>query len=540
MYSLASLNACRRGSLASEQCLPCLADVEHYDSIIIGAGHNGLVCAAYLAAAGQTVLVLEAADAAGGLAATREFHDGYVASVAHSAGHFSARVAKDLDLAAHGLKYSNEPLALIGLDVNGNHVRIENGSVAGAGDDDAAAYPAYEAFMRKLAAALEPFWFKTMPRIGNNSFGEILTFAQLGLKLRGLGKSDMHEFMRVISLPTRDLMDENFDNELLKATLSWDGLIGARLAPRSPNAAVIAMLYRLSGTSAGAHVIPDGGMPALIDALAGAAKAAGAEIRCASKIDRILIDGNIDGLAIRGVQLADGEKVEATRIVSSTDPKRTFEQLVGVEYLDIEFTNRIRRLRSQGYVAKLHLALGDEPEFAGLDRADGRLIVAPDMEAIERAFDHAKYGELPDEPVMEVVIPSLNQTGLAPDGHHVLSAHVMYVPYALRGGWDDTARQTIADRSIATLERYAPGIREHIVHAEFLTPADLEREYRASGGHWHHGELAMDQMLMMRPTYEAAQYATPIPGLYLCGAGSHPAGDIVGAAGRNAAREILR
>jgi phytoene dehydrogenase-like protein len=211
-----------------------------------------------------------------------------------------------------------------------------------------------------------------------------------------------------------------------------------------------------------------------------------------------------------------------------------------VEYLDIGFTNRIRRLRCDGYVAKLHLALSGLPQIPGLERPDGRMIVAPQLDAIEFSYDAAKYGELPQQSVMEFVVPTVHEAAMAPDGKHVLSAHVMYVPYALKGGWTDDARNDMRDRAVDTLASCVPGIRELLVHSEFLTPADLERQFRVTGGHWHHTEFAMDQILMMRPTYEAAQYATPIPGLFLCGAGSHPGGDLTGAAGHNAAIEILR
>ena len=209
-------------------------------------------------------------------------------------------------------------------------------------------------------------------------------------------------------------------------------------------------------------------------------------------------------------------------------------------HLDIGFTNRIRRLRCDGYVAKLHLALNGAPDFTGLQQADGRMIIAPELDSIEFAFDDAKYGECSKNPVMEIVVPSMHDASLAPKGQHVLSAHVMYVPHKLKGGWTDAARDDIRERTIDTIASYAPDIRDQIIHSEFLTPADLEENYHVTGGHWHHTEMAVDQMLMMRPTYEAAQYGTPISGLHLCGAGSHPGGGLMGAAGHNAAREILR
>jgi phytoene dehydrogenase-like protein len=287
-------------------------------------------------------------------------------------------------------------------------------------------------------------------------------------------------------------------------------------------------------------MIPAGGVEGLVGALHSAATKAGVEFKHASPVDRIQVNGDENGLRVSGVQLADGEIVSSTRVVSSADPKKTFLDLVGVENLEIDFTNRIRRLRCDGHVAKLHLALDGLPHFNGVDKPDGRLIIAPEMDAIEFAFDDAKYGQCSQNPVMEIVIPSLHDSTAAPEGQHVLSAHVMYVPYELKGGWTDAARSEIAQRSIDTIAAYAPGLKEQVLHAELLTPRDLEQSHHVSGGHWHHAELSADQMFMMRPTYEAAQYATPIPGLYLCGAGTHPGGGLAGAPGHNAAKEILK
>lgn len=514
--------------------------MDRYDSIIVGAGHNGLVCAAYLAKSGQRVLVLEASDAPGGLGASREFHPGFRVSVAHSVSHFSQKISDDLKLASHGFESTSKSLPTIGLSAGNDHVVVDKGSLRGTSSDDANAYQDYSRLMHRFADALKPFWLKTMPRIGSIGLADLMTFAHVGLNIRRMGKKDMREFMRIAALPARDLMDEYFDNDLLKATLSWDGLIGAKMAPRSPNSAVLAMLYRMAEESRGAHTIPTGGVNGLVAALAESASSFGVTIKYGAPVSRILVDANAAGLVAKGVQLADGHKIEADRVISATDPQRTFLNLVGVEHLDIGFTNRIRRLRCNGYVAKLHLALNGLPEFEGLEQADGRIIIAPDMDSIEFAFDDAKYGECPANPVMEIVIPSAHDASLAAPGQHVLSAHVMYVPYQLKGGWTDTARDQMCHRAIDTIAQYAPRIRKQIIHKEFLTPVDLERNYRVTGGHWHHTEFAMDQLLMMRPTYEAAQYSTPIPGLFLCSAGCHPGGDISGAAGHNAAHEILR
>ena len=514
--------------------------MSNYDSIVIGAGHNGLVCAAYLAAKGQRVLVLEAASAPGGLAETREFHPGFRASVAHTISQFSPKVAADLKLARYGYALPEQWLDTVALGDGGDHVVVGRYGVEGVADADANSFLRWREKMALLAESLQPSWLKTMPRIGDTSVRSGLTFGEIGLRLRKLGRDDMLEFLRVATLPMRDLMDENFENKRLQAALAWEGLIGSRMAPRSPNNAVFAMLYRMLGETRGRHTLPAGGVQSLVTALQAAARDAGAELRLGAPVRRVVLAADNRGQRVEGVELDSGEIIGADRVVSSADPQRTFLGLVGARHLEIEFANRIRRLRCEGYVAKLHLALAGLPAFTGIETPANRMLIADDPDALEFAFDDAKYGNWSENPVMEVLIPSLHDPSLAPGGQHVLSAHVMYVPAKLKGGWTDEARAALLDRVLETLESYAPGLRELVLHSEMLTPADLEDSYRVTGGHWHHTEFAVDQMLMMRPTYEAAQYRTPIPGLFLCGAGCHPGGGLVGAAGHNAAREILR
>ena len=513
--------------------------MKHFDTVIIGGGHNGLVCANYLAKAGQAVLVLEASANFGGLASKRTFFPGFKVNVAHAINQFSGEINSDLNLSKFGYTYSNKALLNIGLDLDGEHVTVAQDGVHGVSDADKKSYQKYISSLRKFAKALKPFWMKTIPRLNVSSIKEILTFMQIGLKIKMLGRKDMREFLRIFSLPARDLMDEFFDSDLLKATLSWDALIGSSQAPRSPNNSILPLLYRMSGEHYGHYFIPECGVDGLIDALVASAKNAGVELRLDSRVKKISIDGNRDGLRAVGVLIDGKDEISADRIVSAIDPKQTFIDLVGTESLEIEFSNRINRLRAQGYVAKLHLALSGLPDFKGLESPDARLIIASNMDKIEFAWDDAKYGQCPQEPVMEVIIPSIHDQSLAPKGKHVLSANIMYVPYQKNGGWSDQEKKELMDKLVDTLSLYAPGIKDQILHSELLTPNDLEKTYNVTGGHWHHAELALDQMLMMRPTYESAQYKTRINGLYICGAGCLPGGSVMGAAGHNAAKEIL-
>lgn len=513
--------------------------MSNYDAIIVGAGHNGLVCATLLAKAGKRVLVLEANASEGGLGASREFHEGFQAPMAHGAASFSSTVLKDLNLAGEGLSFS-DALPTVGLSEDGKHVSVVGDSVTGALEADAAAYPAYRAKLKRYAKVLKSIWESTLPRLGAGGLAESLVYAKGALNVRMLGRDDMGEFVRVLTLPMRDLIDEVFEDPKLQGLLSWDGVIGNKMAPRSPNNAVLPLLLRMNGLHDGDHCVPTGGMKALNEALLSAAKKAGVTIRFDAPVANFIIEGDENGQRATGVALASGETLQSSTVVSSADPKTTFMKLVGARHLDIQFTNRINRLRADGMVAKYHAALSELPKINGLDELGGRLLIAPTFDAIEFAYDDAKYGEASEHPVMEITFPSLQDPSLAPDGKHVMSVNVMYAPYKEKSGWSEAARSAFLGRVVETLEKYIPGISSLVMKQELLTPADLEAEYHAYGGHWHHGELSLEQALMMRPTYYAAQYSTPIPGIYLCGAGAHPGGGMTGLPGRNAAREILK
>jgi phytoene dehydrogenase-like protein len=507
--------------------------------IIIGGGHNGLVCAAYLAKAGRKVTVLEASDQLGGAAASREFAPGYKASCAHLLYLLDDKISKELALASHGLSMAKSGLNTVALAEDGNHLTIRPDSVEGEGlsNEDKVAYKEYRRFMSKFAGIVGGLHNQVPPRITKER-GDLMAMGKLALKIRMLGKEDMSEFLRIAGINIYDVLKENFDNPLLKGALSLDAVLGTFSGPRSNNS-VFTALHRMSGNNsgaAGAVSIPAGGMGSVTEALAAAARKAGADIRNSSPVSRILVDG----LQVSGVELAGGEQISASTVISNADPKTTFLDLLGAAHVEADFARRVNNIRTRGNAAKLHLALDGLPNFTGVDQQQlgERLVIAPSVEYVELAFNHCKYGEFSEKPVAEITIPSIHDPGLAPDGKHVLSAIVQYAPRNLGAGWTES-KAAFTGVVMDLLSTYAPDIRDRTVATELLTPEDLESEFRLPGGHWHHGELSLDQFMMLRPVPKSAQYKTPVDGLYLCGAGCHPGGGVMGSAGRNAANTVL-
>jgi phytoene dehydrogenase-like protein len=508
--------------------------------VIVGAGHNGLACAAYLARAGREVVVLEAAPQVGGAAVTREFAKGFrVSGCSHLSYLLDPGIARELKLASHGLKWARTGLKTVALAQAGDHLvllggKVESGTVPEA---DRKALAEYHARMLRFARVVARQHNRKPPRLGGGGRSEMLGAALLGFDIRRLGREDMREFLRIAGINIYDVLEEQFDSPALKGALALDAVLGTNLGPRSNNS-VLSLLHRLSGEAAGNDglSIPEGGMGAISEALAAAARAAGATIRTSSPVRRITLEGD----RVSGVELEGGEKVAAQTVVSNADPARTLLGLLGARHLETGFVHRIRHFRTKGMAAKLHLALEALPSFARLsaELVGERLVIAPDMTYLEHAFDAAKYGQCSPEPALEVTIPSLHDKSLAPAGKHVLSAVVLYAPFDPRASGDE-ARSELLDRALAALDRHAPGLRRQVTASELLLPADLEREFRISGGHWHHGELALDQFMMLRPVPGAAQYAMPVGGLFLCGAGCHPGGGVMGSAGRNAANAVL-
>ena len=510
-------------------------------TVVIGAGHNGLVAAAYLARTGRAVTIVEAATHVGGAAVTREFAPRFrVSAVAHLVHLLEPSIVRELDLGRHGLAFARDRLRTVALDPDGGALVLDGGQVVAgrvsAGDQTA--YAAFVARMRRFAAVLGRQHSRVPPRLAWERWADALPAAALGLDIRRLGRDDMREFLRVVTMAIYDVLDEQFESPLLKGALALDAVLGTRLGARSGNT-VFSFLHRLSGAAYGAGhgpALPRGGVGSVTDALAAAARLAGAEIRLGCPVATIGVSGG----RTTGVGLESGEFIAADTVVSSADPRTTLLALLGARHLETEFAQRIHHLRAVGTAAKLHLALAGLPHFRGVDAAHAgeRLVISPSATYADEAFNPAKYRRCSEQPLLEITIPTVHDSTLAPGGQHVLSAIVQYAPYDLAGGWD-AARGPFQQLLVDLLERHAPGIKGLVLAAELLSPVDIERDYRIGGGHWHHAELTIDQALMLRPVPGAAQYAMPVAGLYLCGAGCHPGGGVIGAAGRNAARVII-
>ena len=513
----------------------------HYDVIIVGGGHNGLVCANYLAKSGRKVLILEANESLGGAATTREFADNYsISGCAHWLFQLSPKVASDLGLAKHGLKLAARNLNSIALAEDGNHITMKGDGVEGGGlsEKDQHAYQRFNYQMLKFSKLLAVAFERRAPKLLDNNLTDRMTLAKLGLGMKMLGKENMRDLLRLALINIYDVMEENFDNELLKAAICVDGVMGSYMGPRSPNT-VFGYLYRRLGDVYGfkGPAVVEGGMGALGNALATSAMDRGVDIQTKARVGKI----NLSLDKVTGVTLTTGEDFRAKIVVSNADPKSTLEKLVGFKNLETGVVRRVSNIRMRGSAAKLHLALNGMPDFGGLTESQKgqRLLIAPSMNYIEQAFNSAKYGEYSIAPVLDISIPSVHDPSLAPAGAHVLSAIVQYAPHDLKGGWD-SAREPFKNLVIERINQYAPGIKEQIINSELLTPEDLEGEFNMTGGHWHHGEISLDQIMMMRPFPGASQYATSVSGLFLCGAGAHPGGGVMGLAGKNAAKEIIK
>ncbi len=522
---------------------------ETRDVIIIGAGHNGLVTAFYLAKAGLKPLVLERRPQAGGCAVTNEFHPGFRCStLAHASSPVRPDVVSDMNLAAHGLETYVPDVRVLSLSPEGHHLALFSDTgrtqqeIAKYSTKEAASYAEFQKAMANIAAVVDQLLRMTPPDIDAPASGNVFDLLKTGRKIRGLNEKDFYRLLRWMPMAAADLVAEWFDTEILRATIAAQGIFGTYLGPWSAGSGASLLLRAASdGNPAGEATYVMGGTGALTTAMAIAAQASGVEIRTNAEVAQVSVKEG----AATGVLLSDGSEIDARAVISNADPKRTLLGLVDPQHLAPSFLQRLQHYRMNGTVAKVNLALSGLPTFNGLSGEasaflGGRIQVSPEVDYLERAFDASKYGEFSQHPYLEATIPTLHDPLLAPAGKHVMSIYMQYAPYELRNADWDSQRDALGDVVVNTLAQYTPDLPGLIEAREIITPKDLERTYALTGGHIFHGELALDQLFTMRPLLDWAQYRTPIKALYLCGSGTHPGNGLTGGSGANAAREIAK
>jgi phytoene dehydrogenase-like protein len=524
--------------------------VKTYDVIIVGGGHNGLVAAAYLAGAGRTTLVLEKREIVGGCAVTEEIWPGYrVSTAAYLTSLLQERIIRELDLPRYGYHVDAKDPAFFSPFPDNRYLFMWQDSaktlaeIAKFSKRDAAIFPEYERQLERLSEVVESLLLTTPPEFPPRGVGDFVEYLKLAGRVRKLSPRDLRALVKIFTESAADLLDEWFESEEVKVTLATDGVIGANGGPRSTGTAYI-LLHHVMGSVGGKRGLwgfVRGGMGAVSNAIADAARSRGAEIRTSADVRNILVENGV----ARGVALRDGEEIRARVVASNLTPQTTFLRLMDPRELPPELISAMGSYRSGGTSVKINFGLNGLPDFRALPGAPGpqhraTMHICPSIEYIERAWDDAKYGRPSASPLIELTIPTMYDASLAPPGKHIMGAFLQYAPYTLRGSNWDESREPFANRVIDMIGEYAPGFRGLIDHMQVLTPLDLERTFGLTGGNIFHGEMSLDQMFVMRPTPSCARYKTPVRGLYLCGSGTHPGGGVMGAPGYNAAREILK
>jgi phytoene dehydrogenase-like protein len=505
-----------------------------YDAVVVGGGHNGLVAAAYLAKGGMRTLVLERREAVGG-----------ALELAHTVGRFRSSVVRDLGLAGHGLDLIRPAVRVFAPQPDGRSVTLWADPERTARElrrwsaPDAAAYTGFDRKVRALASFMAYLHAATPPDIAGPSFADAIAGLKLGRAFRALGTKAARELPRAMPIAVADFVGEAFADDGLRAAIAARGVQYAAVGPWSAGTTAILLSDSAGndGGAAGQATFVRGGPSAFAQALSASVRSFGADIRCGAEVTRIT---STDGRAT-GVALASGEEIPAGVVVSGLDPKRTLLSLVDPVAMGPTLVWRAGNLRMPGVVAKVDLTLDGPPPFAAKEeRLRGRIVIAPGIDYLERAFDASKYGAVSEAPCLEATIPSLSDPTIAQPGTHLMSVIAQYAPYHRReGDWDNADRDTLGDLVLKTLEEYAPGLSDRVTSRRVLTPLDLEREYSLTEGHPLHGEPTLDQFFAWRPLLGHSRYRVAIEGLYLCGSGAHPGGGITGAPGANAAREIL-
>ena len=519
-----------------------------YDCIVIGGGHNGLVNAAYLARAGKRVLVLERRHVLGGAAVTEEVFPGFKFSVcSYVVSLLRPEIIRELDLPRHGLEilpldgtFTPMPSGDYLWRVN-DHAKTRR-EIARHSKLDAEAYDEYGKAMVEMAHFVKPIMNMTPPDPASLNPKGLMELLTMGRRFQKLSAEDKYNQVQLMTMSAVDFLDQWFETDVLKATMSASGIIGTFLGVRSPGTAYV-LLHHYMGEIDGAFRswgLSRGGTGAISNSIADAAREAGAEIRTEAPIVKIILK---NGQA-KGVALENGDEIYADIISSSVDPRLTFMKMIGCEHLPEDFVDSIKRYKFRGSSGKVNLALDALPNFTALPGAGphlrGAVSISPSVDYMERAYDDAKYGRYSRRPYIDIVIPTLTDPSVAPPGKHVMSCFVQYAPYNLKEGTWDEKREEFGDNVIDTIAEHAPNIKDIILHRQVLTPLDLEREFGLSEGNIFQGELTLEQLFFLRPAPGWAQYRSPIKNLYMCGSATHPGGGIMGASGRNAAMMILK
>ncbi len=522
-----------------------------YDAIIIGAGHNGLTTAAYLSRAGYKVLVLERRDILGGCCITEEIWPGYkVSTAAYVNSLLRPQIIRDLELKKYGFEMLPRSPSSFTPFPDGRYLmmgpdkELTRREIAKFSAKDAEAYPKYEAMLEKVADFLEPMLEQTAPDPFSNRLGNLWQMAKTGLGFRKLGRDTATDAVEILTGAARPILDRWFESEQLKATIATDAVIGAFAPPSHPGTAYV-LFHHVMGECNGVRGVwgyVRGGMGTISNSIAQAAMAKGATIRKNSEVGKILVKG---GKAV-GVALKDGTEFRAPRIISCADANVTFVKLMDASDLPAEFLARVKNIDYSSATVKINVALSEPPQFKALPGSGvgpqhhGTMHVCPDQDYIERAYDDAKYGRPARDPMLECTMATALDDTLAPPGKHILSMFVQYAPYHLKGTTWDQERDKFADRCFDVLNEYAPNFKASVIDRVVYAPPDMEKAWGITGGNIMQGAMSLSSMASFRPVAGYANYRTPVRGLYMCGAATHPGGGVMGACGLNAAREILR